>query len=183
MIRRALLVLLAAVFLGALVACGGGGGTSSSEDSADGSEPAEESEIGDAASADAPAEPEESGAGAEDDATVPGDPESAESTPELEFTGEGGESFCTQMTDIQVSFENVSEPTGATYADLAARIQAVSPPPELAADWPFFVEMNNALAADPSGETLTGPGGEANAQRFSEVSTKVSEYMNQVCGL
>jgi hypothetical protein len=184
MFRRALLVLLAALFLGALVACGGGGGGggSASEES-DGTEPSEQSEIGDAASADAPAEPEESGPGAEDAGAL-GDVagESSESAAEITFTGEGGESFCSQMIEIQTSFES-AEPSGATYSALATKIAAVTPPPELEADWPFFVEMNNALAADPTGDVLSGTGGEENAQRFGEVSTKVSEYMTQVCGL
>ena len=181
MVRRALLVLFAAVFLGALAACGGGGGGSSPEES--GSEPSEQSDIGDAASADAPAEPEEAGTEAED-AGAPGGVagESSASSPEIEFTGEGGESFCAQMTEIQTSFES-AEPSEATYGALATKIAAVTPPPELEADWPFFVEMNNALAADPNGDVLTGTGGEENAQRFGEVSTRVSEYMTQVCGL
>lgn len=182
MFRRALLVLLAAVFLGALVACGGGGGKSGSGESSDGSEPSEESDIGDAASADAPEEPAESGPGAEDPGAPGGSGEGGAAEPEIAFTGEGGEEFCSQMTDIQASFET-SEPNETTYTQLATRLQSVTPPPELAADWPFFIEMNNSLATDPSGEALTGSGGEQNAERFGEVSTKVSEYMSQICGL
>jgi hypothetical protein len=183
MFRRALLVLLAAVFLGALVACGGGGGKAGPGESSDGTEPSEESDIGDAASADAPEEPAESGPGAEESAGGPeGSGESGAAAPEVAFTGEGSEAFCTQMTDIQASFET-AEPNEATYTQLATRLESVTPPPELAADWPFFIEMNNSLAADPSGEALTGSGGEQNAERFGEVSTKVSEYMSQICGL
>jgi hypothetical protein len=176
-----LLVLSVITFLGPLAACGGGGGGSASEES--GSEPSEQSDIGDAASADAPAEPEESGPGAEDAGTL-GDVagESSASSPEITFTGAGGEAFCAQMAEIQASFET-AESSEATYSALATKIAAVTPPPELEADWPFFVEMNNALAADPNGDVLTGTGGEENAQRFGEVSTRVSKYMTQVCDL
>jgi len=100
---------------------------------------------------------------------------------EIVFTGEGGEQFCTQMTDLRAGFAN-AEASEASYAALADQIAAISPPPELAGDWPEFVDMNRSLANDPSGEELRNASPES-MQRFGEISTRVSEYMAQVCGL
>jgi hypothetical protein len=185
MLRRALLLMPAVALLGAAVGCGGGGGASS--ESSSGSEPSEQSEIGDAASAEgAPGadgetgQPAEAGAPPEDPGLLPGDGP-IEGAPEITFTGEGGDEFCAQMTDLRASFAN-SEASEASYAALADRIAAVTPPPELADDWPEFVDMNRALANDPTGEELRNASPESMV-RFSEISTKVSEYMSQICGL
>jgi hypothetical protein len=186
MLRRALLLMPAVVLLGAAVGCGGGGGGSS--ESSSGSEPSEQSEIGDAASAEGAApeaegetgEPAEEGASPEDPGLLPGDGP-IEGAPEITFTGEGGEQFCTQMGDLQASFASV-EASEASYAALADRIAVITPPPELADDWPEFVDMNRSLANDPSGEELRNASPES-MLRFSEISTRVSEYMAQVCGL
>jgi hypothetical protein len=184
MLRRALLMIPAVVLLGAAAGCGGGGGGSSESNS--GTEPSEQSEIGDAASeAGAPAgetgEPAEAGAPAEDPGLLPGDGPIEGAAPVIVFTGEGGEQFCTQMTDLQAAFAN-AEASEASYSLLADRIAAVTPPPELAGEWPEYVDMNRALANDPSGEELRNASPES-MQRFGEISTRVSEYMAQVCGL
>ena len=185
MLRRALLLMPAVVLLGAAVGCGGGGGGSSELSS--GSEPSEQSEIGDAASAEGgpgaegeTGEAAEEGAPSEDPGLLPGDGP-IEGAPQITFTGEGGEQFCTQMTDLQATFASDDAPE-ASYAALADRIAAITPPPELADDWPEFVDMNRSLANDPSGEELRNASPES-MQRFSEISTRVSEYMAQVCGL
>jgi hypothetical protein len=184
MSRRALLLIPAIVLLGAAAGCGGGGGKSS--ESSSGAEPGEQSEIGDAASAEGAAgqgetgEPAEAGAPAEDPGLLPGD-DPIEGEPEISFTGEGGESFCSQMTDLQASFAN-SDATEANYSGLADKIAAITPPPELAGDWPEFVDMNRMLADDPSGDELRNASPDS-MQRFDEISTRVSAYMAQVCGL
>ncbi len=178
-------MLPAVVLLGAAAGCGGGGGGSS--ESSSGSEPSEQSEIGDPASAEgAPGADGETGeaaaegAPAEDPGLLPGDGP-VEGAPQITFTGEGGEQFCTQMSDLQASFAS-AEASEASYAALADRIAAITPPPELADDWPEFVDMNRLLANDPSGDELRNASPES-MQRFGEISTKVSEYMAQVCGL
>jgi len=185
MLRRALLLIPAIVLLGAAAGCGGGGGKSS--ESSSGAERGEQSEIGDAASAEGTTgqqgetgEPAEAGAPAEDPGLLPGDGP-IEGEPEISFTGEGGESFCSQMTDLQASFAN-SDATEANYSTLADKIAAITPPPELAGDWPEFVDMNRMLANDPSGDELRNASPDS-MQRFGEISTRVSEYMAQVCGL
>jgi len=185
MLRRALLLMPAVVLLGAAAGCGGGG-DGSSESSA-GSEPSEQSEIGDAASAEgAPGAEGETGEAAsegapgDDPGLLPGDGP-VEGAPEITFTGEGGEQFCTQMTDLRTTFAADDAPE-ASYAVLADRIAAITPPPELAGDWPEFVDMNRSLANDPSGEELRNASPES-MQRFADISTRVSEYMTQVCGL
>jgi hypothetical protein len=183
MSRRALLLIPAVVLLAAAAGCGGGGGKPS--DSSSGAEPGEQSEIGDAASAEGAAggetgEPAESGAPAEDPGLAPGDGP-VDTQPEITFTGVGGESFCSQMTELQASYAN-SEETEANYSTLADKIAAITPPPELEGDWPEFVDMNRLLANDPSGGELRNASPDS-MQRFSEISTKVSEYMAQVCGL
>lgn len=184
MFRRALLLIPAVVLLGAAAGCGGGGGKSS--DSSSGAESGEQSEIGDAASAEGAdgqgetGDPAEAGAPAEDPGLAPGDGP-VDTQPEIVFTGEGGESFCSQMTDLQASFAN-SDATEANFSSLADKIAAISPPPELADDWPEFVDMNRLLANDPSGDELRNASPDS-MQRFGEISTRVSEYMAQVCGL
>ena len=183
MSRRALLLVPAVVLLAAAAGCGGGGGKSS--DPSSGAEPGEQSEIGDAASAEGAAggetgEPAESGAPAEDPGLAPGDGP-VDIQPEITFTGEGGESFCAQMTELQASYAN-SDATEENYSSLADKIAAITPPPELEGDWPEFVDMNRSLASDPSGEALRNASPDS-MQRFGEISTKVSEYMAQVCGL
>jgi hypothetical protein len=186
MLRRALLMIPAVFLLGAAAGCGGGGGGSS--ESSSGSEPSEQAEIGDAATAEGAAgaegqtgEPAEAGAPIEDPGLQPSDgPIEGAPTP-IVFTGEGGEQFCTQMTDLQAQYAS-AEATEASYTALADQIAVITPPPELAGDWPEFVDMNRALANDPSGEELRNSSPES-MQRFSEISTRVSEYMAQVCGL
>ena len=183
MSRRALLLIPAVVLAVAAAGCGGGGGKSA--ESSSGGKPGEQSEIGDAASAEGAAGGEtgdaaESGGAADDPGLAPGDgPVTTE--PEITFTGEGGEQFCSQMTEMQASFAN-SQATEPNYSELADKLTAMTPPPELADDWPDFVDMNRSFANDPSGEELRNASPES-MQRFSEISTKVSEYMAQVCGL
>ncbi|HEY7069151.1 MAG TPA: hypothetical protein VH479_03515 [Acidimicrobiales bacterium] len=184
MSRRALLFIPAVVLVVAAAGCGGGGGKSS--ESSSGGAPGEQSEIGDAASAEGAAgegetgDAAQSGAPGEDPGLAPGDgPVTTE--PEITFTGEGGDQFCSEMADMQASFAN-SQATEADYSALADKIAAITPPPELAGDWPDFVDMNRSLADDPSGEELRNASPDS-MQRFSEISTRVSEYMAQVCGL
>jgi hypothetical protein len=193
MIRRSLLVMAALVLVGGVAACGGKGEDSAStkrdEDSGDSStsESTEPGQIGDAATADRPAAEGGDGADAEPRPTgndVPtgdlGDIGTAFDT-DFSFTGEGSEAFCSKMADLQSQYSS-ADPDSINLSDLADRMAAIDPPPELASDWPGYIELQRELGAADSEGDLTDADA-AQLAAFTEASTKVSVYLSDVCGL
>ena len=184
MIRRAVLMLLALAVAGGGVACGGGGDSAKTERSGSSSSGTESGQIGDAAStadgetgdaatAGAPAP----GGGAPTNA--PGDFGTALET-DYTFTGEGHEAFCGQMADLQASYQT-ADPDTITYATVADQLAAITPPPELAADWSTFVDVQRTLAASQD-QDLSGTDPDR-MSAYTTASAKVSVYLTDVCGL
>jgi hypothetical protein len=183
MIRRAVLMLLALAVAGSGVACGGGGDSGKTDRSGSSSSDTEPGQIGDAstakgetgdaATAGAPAP----GGGAPTNA--PGDVGTALET-DYTFTGEGHEAFCGQMADLQASYQT-ADPDTITYATVAEQLAAITPPPELAADWSTFVDVQRTLAADQDQDlSETDPD---RMSAYTTASAKVSVYLTDVCGL
>jgi hypothetical protein len=199
MIRRSLLIMTALVLVGGVAACGGKGDDSAStkrdkdsgeESSTSGSsESTEPGQIGDAATADRPAETGGATPGSEEAAAPtgndvptgdPGDIGTSFDT-DYSFTGEGGEAFCAKMAELQSQYANAN-PESITLSDLADKMGAIDPPPELADDWPGYIEMQRALGAADSEGDLT-EADTAQLAEFANASTKVSVYLTDVCGL
>lgn len=192
MIRRAVLMLLALAVAGSGVACGGGGDSAKTERSGSSSSGTESGqsgdaastangETGDAATAGAPAagDPPSAGPGGGAPTNAPGDVGTALET-DYTFTGEGHEAFCGQMADLQASYQT-ADPDTITYATVADQLAAITPPPELAADWSTFVDVQRTLAADQDQDlSKTDPD---RMSAYTTASAKVSVYLTDVCGL
>jgi hypothetical protein len=204
MIRRSLLIMAALVLVGGVAACGGKGDDSASttrdkdsvEESVEesstsaSSESTEPGEIGDAATADGPAAETGGATPGSEEAAAPtgndvptGDPGDIGTSfdTDYSFTGEGGEAFCAKMAELQSQYANAN-PESITLSDLADKMEAIDPPPELADDWPGYIEMQRALGAADSEGDLT-EADTAQLAEFANASTKVSVYLTDVCGL
>jgi hypothetical protein len=194
MIRRSLLIMAALVLVGGVAACGGKGEDRASTkrdtdagEAASTSESTEAGEIGDAATAERPAAEAGGEAPAEDPPTGndvpsgdPGDVGTAFDT-DYSFTGEGGEAFCSQMADLQSQY-STADPSSINLSDLADKMEAITPPPELAGDWPGYIQMQRELGA-ADGEGDLSEADPAKLAAFTEASAKVSVYLTDVCGL
>jgi len=110
----------------------------------------------------------------------PGDVGSALAN-DYKFTGKDSDSFCKQMGDLQASYAKGTD-ANPSFAGMAAQVAEITPPPELEADWPTFVKVQESLAKAPEGQ---GPDSmdEATLVKFADASNKVSAYLTNVCGL
>ena len=156
MFRRTFLMVLALVFAVGLTACGGGGDDDEAAD-----ETAEEDDTATSTtSADDPADDAATSTtaapGAPGDAPA-GDTPPAEATPgdvgtqlgvDRTFTGEGSDTFCAQVADIQEQQMAGSGPTDD--ATTAAQLAAVAAPEEIAAGWSNLHEVMAQAAEDPT---------------------------------
>ena len=110
----------------------------------------------------------------------PGDIGSALAS-DYKFTGAGSSAFCKQMGDLQAAYAT-SDGADPSFAGIAAQVAKIAPPPELEADWPTFVKVQQSLAKAPQGggpDTLD----QATLVKFADASNKVSAYLTNVCGL
>jgi hypothetical protein len=189
-------MMAALALVGGVAACGGKGQDSASTkgDKRSGkesstSESTEPGEIGDAATAERPT----TGAGDETASTeqppptghdVPsgdlGDIGTAFDT-DFSFTGEGSETFCAKMADLQAQYAT-ADPNSINLSDLADKMSAIDPPPELANDWAPYIDMQRTLGAADSDGDLTDADA-AQLAAFTDASAKVSVYLSDVCGL
>ena len=121
-----------------------------------------------------------SGAQGEAPSGKPGDVGSALAS-DYTFTGKGSDSFCKQMGDLQASYAKGTD-ASPSFAGMAAQVAKITPPPELEADWPTFVKVQESLAKAPEGQ---GPDtvDQATLVKFADASNKVSAYLTNVCGL
>ena len=198
MMRRSLLIVVALVLVAGAAACGGGkgednastkrdkdsGDETSGSDSSDSTEPGE---IGDAATAERPPSSQGEETPSSDEPVSadlpsgePGDIGTAFDT-DYSFTGEGGETFCSQMADLQAQYAT-ADPETVNLSDLANKMEAIAPPPELADDWPGYIEMERALGSS-DGEGDLAEADPEQLAAFTSASAKVSVYLTDVCGL
>jgi hypothetical protein len=121
-----------------------------------------------------------SGAQGEAPSGEPGDVGSALAS-DYKFTGKGSDAFCKQMGDLQASYAKGTD-ANPSFAGMAAQVAKINPPPELEADWPTFVKVQESLAKAPEGQ---GPDtmDQATLVKFADASNKVSAYLTNVCGL
>jgi hypothetical protein len=120
-----------------------------------------------------------SGAQGEAPSGKPGDIGSALPS-DYTFTGKDSDSFCKQMGDLQADYANSA--ANPSFAGMAAQVAKIAPPPELEADWPIFVKVQESLAQAPAGE---GPEtlDPSTLVKYADASNKVSAYLTNVCGL
>ena len=105
--------------------------------------------------------------------------------------------FCTSAAAIQeritASFLGSTEEAdfGALFAQVAAEIQAIEPPAELAADWASFAEGVNQIAVVSADVDFTDQAASAQwqqevaaiQQEYGTAFTNVQTYLSTECGL
>jgi hypothetical protein len=181
MLRRALLLFSALVVVGA-AACGGSSDSATKLDKVKGegdgsAQSSDAGKIGDAATA----ADSGTGSGKGGSDAPSGDPgDVGDRLPsDFHFTGKGGTQFCSDMKALQDSYKTSTDPD-PSFNDVAAKVAKIAPPPELASDWPTFVQVQQTLAAQAEGKSVSGVDGDTMA-KFSAVSDKVSAYLTNVC--
>ncbi len=181
MFRRVLLLFSALAVVGA-AACGGSsdratkldkvkGGGDAAAQSSDGGK------IGDAATA------ADSGSGKSGSGAPSGEPGDVGSrmASDFKFTGEGSATFCSQMKALQDSYKSSTDPN-PSLNDVADKVAKIDPPPELADDWPTFVQVQQTLSDQAEGKDTRAVDGDTMA-KFATASDKVSAYLIDVCGI
>jgi hypothetical protein len=197
MVRRTLLMVLALVLVAGGAACGGGGDDAAADDPSDRDAAADEDE-GAAQSGEttttpstAPAAPAAPGVepGGEP-GTAPGGegPSAGDGAPggiaselgiDRTFTGEGSDGFCTQVDGMRAA--GGDDPAAVDEAAFAGQMAAIPPPAEIATEWTNLFTVQQAIAADPSGNALAAMS-QAELDAWGMSGAVVAAYLGDVCG-
>ncbi len=157
----------------ALAGCGGGGDDDRAERQPDESSTTTE----------APGEPTTTTAPPAGGAPpVPGAPGDVGTQLEVDrtFTGEGSEDFCGQVRALQESVSG-TDPSRIDEATVTGQMAALTPPPEIAADWNLMVSVQQSMTDSPD-DPFAGVD-QAQLDAYGLASAVIAAYLGDVCQL